>query len=59
MTIKVGDHIRIGGRCSCNGKIYCWHGPKTIVLRVFWDGGLLLQNNSNYVRVARPDEVRR
>jgi hypothetical protein len=59
MTIKVGDHIRIGGGCSCNEKVYCWHGPKTIVLRIFWDGGLLLQNDSNYVRVARPDEVRR
>ena len=59
MTIKIGDHIRIEGWCSCNEKIYCWHGPKTKVLRIFWDGGLLLENNSNYVRVAHPDEVRR
>ena len=59
MTIKVGDHIRINGGCSCQGRISCWHGLTTTVVRVFWDGGLLLQNNSNYVRVARPDEVRR
>ncbi len=29
MTIKIGDHIRIEGWCTCNERIYCWHGPKT------------------------------
>jgi hypothetical protein len=35
----------------------CWHGPKTTVLRVFKDGGLLLKNRHGFVRGARPDEV--
>ena len=35
----------------------CWHGPKTTVLRVFKDGGLLLENRHRAVRGARPDEV--
>ena len=35
----------------------CWHGVGTTVLRVFKDGGLLLENRGGYVRGARPDEV--
>ena len=35
----------------------CWHGPETVVIRVFQDGGLLLENSRGYVRVAQPDEV--
>ena len=35
----------------------CWHGVGTTVLRVFLDGGLLLENRGGYVRGARPDEV--
>jgi hypothetical protein len=35
----------------------CWHGPKTVILRIFQDGGLLLKNGDGYVRVAQPDEV--
>ena len=35
----------------------CWHGVGTRVLRVFKDGGLLLENRRGYVRGARPDEV--
>ena len=35
----------------------CWHGVGTTVLRVFEDGGLLLENRHGAVRVARPDEV--
>ena len=35
----------------------CWHGAATRVLRVFQDGGLLLENRHGCVRGARPDEV--
>jgi hypothetical protein len=35
----------------------CWHGSGTTVLRIFKDGGLLLENPHGAVRVARPDEV--
>jgi len=35
----------------------CWHGAATRVLRVFEDGGLLLENRHGFVRGARPDEV--
>ena len=35
----------------------CWHGTETRVLRVFLDGGLLLENRHGAVRVAQPDEV--
>ena len=35
----------------------CWHGVGTTVLRVFEDGGLLLENRHGFVRGARPDEV--
>jgi hypothetical protein len=35
----------------------CWHGTETRVLRVFKDGGLLLENRHRAVRVAQPDEV--
>jgi len=35
----------------------CWHGAATRVLRVFKDGGLLLENRHGCVRGARPDEV--
>ena len=35
----------------------CWHGAATRVLRVFKDGGLLLENRHGFVRGARPDEV--
>jgi len=35
----------------------CWHGTGTTVLRVFQDGGLLLENRHGFVRVAHPDEV--
>ncbi len=35
----------------------CWHGVGTTVLRVFEDGGLLLENRHGAVRGARPDEV--
>jgi len=35
----------------------CWHGAATRVLRVFQDGGLLLENRHGFVRGARPDEV--
>ena len=35
----------------------CWHGTETRVLRVFLDGGLLLENRHRAVRVAQPDEV--
>ena len=35
----------------------CWHGVGTTVLRVFLDGGLLLENHHGAVRVAQPDEV--
>ena len=35
----------------------CWHGAATRVLRVFQDGGLLLENRHGFVRVAHPDEV--
>jgi len=35
----------------------CWHGSGTTVLRVFKDGGLLLENRHGFVRGARPDEV--
>ena len=35
----------------------CWHGAATRVLRVFKDGGLLLENRHGFVRVAHPDEV--
>ena len=35
----------------------CWHGVGTTVLRVFKDGGLLLENRHGFVRGARPDEV--
>ena len=35
----------------------CWHGAGTTVLRVFKDGGLLLENGHGFVRGARPDEV--
>ena len=35
----------------------CWHGPKTVIRRIFQDGGLLLENTDGYVRGAQPDEV--
>ena len=35
----------------------CWHGSGTTVLRVFKDGGLLLENRHGFVRGAQPDEV--
>jgi hypothetical protein len=35
----------------------CWHGAMTTVLRVFKDGGLLLENRHGFVRGAQPDEV--
>ena len=35
----------------------CWHGPGTVIRRVFHDGFLLLENRSGSVRVAQPDEV--
>ena len=35
----------------------CWHGSGTTVLRVFKDGGLLLENRHGFVRGALPDEV--
>ena len=34
----------------------CWH-VETTVRRIFWDGGLLLENRHGFVRVAHPDEV--
>ena len=70
---NVGDHIRVAGRCGCVGPVKsakggvpalalressaCWHGVGTTVLRVFKDGGLLLENRHGFVRGARPDEV--
>ena len=68
---SVGDHIRIDGRCDCGELIKpgkggvlalrqsstCWHGPKTIVLRVFASGDYLLENGHGYVRLAGPHEV--
>ena len=35
----------------------CWHGAGTKIIRIFADGGLLLENRFFYVRVARPDEI--
>ena len=35
----------------------CWHGPKTVIRRIFQDGGLLLENTDGYVRGAQPHEV--
>jgi len=44
--------------CSCALEPRgCWHGTGTTVLRVFQDGGLLLENRHGFVRVAHPDEV--
>jgi hypothetical protein len=72
---NVGDHIRIAGRCGCGelpkpakGGVpalalressACWHGPRTFVRRVFSSGDYLLENGHGYVRLARPDQVRR
>ena len=44
--------------CACAPESRgCWHGIGTTVLRVFEDGGLLLENRHGFVRVAQPDEV--
>ena len=72
---NVGDHIRIAGRCGCVGPVKsakgtipalalressgCWHGLRTRVIRVFASGDYLLENGGGYVRLARPDQVRR
>ena len=72
MTIKMGDHVRIKGVCNCFEIVRpthssavgfqrpsgCWHGPRTMVLRIFQDGGLLLEDSRGFVRVAQTNEVR-
>jgi hypothetical protein len=57
---NIGNLVRINGRCDC-GKLTkgygCWHGAGTTVLRVFQDGGLLIENRHGFVRVAQPSQV--
>jgi uncharacterized protein YcaQ len=57
---NIGNHVRMNGLCG-HGKLAkghgCWHSTGTTVLRVFQDGGLLIENRHGFVRVAQPDQV--
>ena len=63
-----GDFLHLVQLCYCQARpnhgvdghaTDCWHSSGTIVRRVFWDGGILLENLAGYVRAAHPDEVGR
>ena len=64
----VGDFVHLIRKCFCQTLLDpgmnshakdCWHSPGTTVRRIFFDGGLLLENHAGHVRVAHPDEVSR